>query len=538
MARKKATSACRLPITIEDMVKATVISLDQASPPFHVSLDGVEDPQDHSKLDEALHDESSPGVLDTTELAREPSLRAFCSLREDPPLMQRARYLAGNPGEFLEYVQNRNVLENLPPNAIEELQELAQKMGGVGLAELEAFKNSPRAPFVACPEKYITDYKPVSEPLYVIPGLEKLIAYWRAVDFGSDGTVVFAGRDSKEGISTTDFFPTDPFDIRALRLARVTFQKNVDARLAELNKAVPKNGERFLRKRGEYPSIYRGAILYSEWQPHLEKKFTDRGLPAHLAKIAIVESRMSIYDRSNDNAVGPYQFKEAIGKHYGLRIDAEIDERLNPVFAAEAAARLLQEAKRGILSEGFVPDTHFDDRLADILSTSAYHAGIDNLRTALREAKLKAQNPSQPVTPEMIAAYPFASPLRIKKFRDDSKDYPPQLYPAVEAVDRLPSEMRLPVRKLVTVSLNLKQNVEIPLFEMLAQLSYRDFININSQYDWDGSRTGNPIDTMTLKMAENPKHQTRFLLLEADVSRLKSWLIQNGYVTEDQIKIS
>lgn len=514
------------------MVKATVISLDQASPPFHVSLDGVENTQDYSKLNEALHDEASPGVLDTTELAREPSLRAFCSLREDPPLMQRARYLAGNPGEFLEYVRNRNVLENLPPPAIEELQELAQKMGGVGLAELEAFKKSPHAPFVACPEKYITDYKPVSEPLYVIPGLEKLIAYWRTVDFGSSGTVVFAKRDSKEEIATTNFFPTNPFDLRGLRVARATFQKNVDERLAELNKAVPKNGERFLRKRGEYPGIYRGAILYSEWQPHLEKKFTDRGLPAHLAKIAIVESRMSIYARSDENAVGPYQFKESIGKHYDLRIDAEIDERLNPVFAAESAARLLQEAKRGILSEGFVPDTHFDDRLADILSTSAYHAGIGSLRTALRKAKkdLEAQNPSQPVTAEMIAAYPFASSLRIKKFRDDSKDYPPQLYPAVEAVDRLTPEMRLPVRKLVTARLDLKQGVEIPLREMVAQLSYRDFININSQYDWDGSRTGETTEAL--------KHQTRFLLLEADVSRLKSWLIQNGYVTEDQIKIS
>ncbi|OGQ46805.1 MAG: hypothetical protein A3H42_03545 [Deltaproteobacteria bacterium RIFCSPLOWO2_02_FULL_46_8] len=528
------------------MVKATAIPLEQIPSahegdllPFEVLLEGVENSQDYSKLSEALNDKTSPGVLDTTELAREPSLRAFCSLREDPPLMQRARYLAGNPGEFLEYIRNRNILENLPPPAIEELQELAQIMGGVGLAEIEAFKNSPRAPFVACPEKYITDYKSVSEPLYVIPGLEKLIAYWRAVDFGSDGTVVFAGRNSKERISTTDFFPTDPFDIRGLRLARVTFQKNVNAQLAELNETVPKNGERFLHKRGEHPSIYRGAILYSEWQPHLEKKFADRGLPAHLAKIAIVESRMSIYDRSGENAVGPYQFKEAIGKHYGLRIDAEIDERLNPVFAAESAARLLQEAKRGILSEGFVPGTTFNNRLADILSTSAYHAGFDSLRTALRKAKkdLEAQKPSKPVTAEMIAAYPFASPLRIKKFRDDSKDYPPQLYPAVEAVDRLPPEARLPVRKLVTVSLNLKQGVEIPLLEMVAQLSYRDFININSQYDWDGSRTGNPIDTMTLKMAENPKHQTRFLLLEADVSRLKSWLIQNGYVTEDQIKI-
>lgn len=506
-------------------------------------------------LANALQEPLSPLILDEAEVVKD-NLQAFCKLRSDPPLMQRARYLADSAAPFLgcfrekscraeteaarellQYIQNRVVLENLPPDAVEELLTLAKKIAGgrrneerqelgrAMAAELKAFKKSSRPPFMECPEKYLTGYNPPSEKLYVIPGMETLIAHWRAVYFGGEGAVIFAARNSKAGLSMIDLFPSDPFDRRGLELARITFRGNVSGELTQRNNAVSENGERFLYSRGKYAEIYYGAVAYSEWQPHLENCFVQQGLPADLAKIAIVESRMDFNAIARQSgATGPYQFLPETAKAYGLTVTDEVDERRNPVFAAQAAAALLRQAKTAILSEGFVPGVRFSTETADILSTSAYHAGIGNLRRGLREAGKELENAEEIITDL------FTGNLRVGGFRDDSKDYPPQLYPAVEAVAQLPPDQRLRPLKLVAVHLDLKKGVMVPLMEMTRMLSYRDFIHINPQYDWDGSLTKKPMASIGLK--------ARFLMLEADVSRLKAWLVRNDYAAEEEIKIT
>jgi membrane-bound lytic murein transglycosylase D len=87
----------------------------------------------------------------------------------------------------------------------------------------------------------------------------------------------------------------------------------------------------------------RNAERYHEW---VRDVFAANGVPRDLSHLGMIESGYRPTVRSHAGAVGMWQFMPATGRSMGLRIDGDVDERMDPVRATYAAARHLRYLHR------------------------------------------------------------------------------------------------------------------------------------------------------------------------------------------------
>ncbi len=79
-----------------------------------------------------------------------------------------------------------------------------------------------------------------------------------------------------------------------------------------------------------------------QYFPIIEKIFKEENIPDDIKYLVIQESALISDAVSSSDAVGFWQFKEASGKEVGLRIDRQVDERLNIVSATRGASSFLK----------------------------------------------------------------------------------------------------------------------------------------------------------------------------------------------------
>lgn len=77
--------------------------------------------------------------------------------------------------------------------------------------------------------------------------------------------------------------------------------------------------------------------------PIIEKIFAEERLPDDFKFLALQESALVADAVSSSNAVGFWQFKDFTAREMGLRVDDEVDERMNIVSASRAAARYIKQ---------------------------------------------------------------------------------------------------------------------------------------------------------------------------------------------------
>src|SRR5688500_15392387 len=77
--------------------------------------------------------------------------------------------------------------------------------------------------------------------------------------------------------------------------------------------------------------------------PLIEKVFEEERVPDDFKYLALQESALIADAVSTSNAVGFWQFKDYTAVEMGLRVDKEIDERLNIVSSSRAAARYIKK---------------------------------------------------------------------------------------------------------------------------------------------------------------------------------------------------
>ena len=75
----------------------------------------------------------------------------------------------------------------------------------------------------------------------------------------------------------------------------------------------------------------------TRYMPIIEKMLSENEMPDDLKYVAIAESALRPHVGSSKGAIGFWQFLRSTGQKYGLRINAEIDERRN-IFASTLAA--------------------------------------------------------------------------------------------------------------------------------------------------------------------------------------------------------
>ena len=123
-----------------------------------------------------------------------------------------------------------------------------------------------------------------------------------------------------------------------------------------------KMGERFENMLG----------LCSYYMPIFQETFDRYNLPEELKAMAIIESALNPRAESRVGAKGMWQFMYGTAKQYGLHIDSFVDERMDPVKSADAAARYLRDAY----------DIFGDWNLA----IASYNCGAGNVNRAIRRS--------------------------------------------------------------------------------------------------------------------------------------------------------
>lgn len=112
--------------------------------------------------------------------------------------------------------------------------------------------------------------------------------------------------------------------------------------------------------------------LSEYYMPIFQETFDRYGLPEELKAMAVIESALNPLAVSRAGAKGMWQFMYQTAKMYGLHIDSFVDERLDPVKSADAAARYLQDAY----------EIFGDWNLA----IASYNCGAGNVNKAIRRS--------------------------------------------------------------------------------------------------------------------------------------------------------
>ena len=91
-----------------------------------------------------------------------------------------------------------------------------------------------------------------------------------------------------------------------------------------------------------HDGIQRALDRMGEYIDPFKETFRGHGLPEDLAYLPIIESGFRVDATSRSRARGAWQFMASTARLFGLRVDWQVDERLDPFKAADAAARFLK----------------------------------------------------------------------------------------------------------------------------------------------------------------------------------------------------
>ncbi len=112
-----------------------------------------------------------------------------------------------------------------------------------------------------------------------------------------------------------------------------------------------------------------GVVRSGKYLNEIQRVFLSYGLPVELAYLPHVESSFINNAHSKAGAQGIWQFTRSTGKQF-LKINSNIDERKDPILAADAAARYLKKSYNEL---GNWP-----------LAISSYNYGIAGMKRALQ----------------------------------------------------------------------------------------------------------------------------------------------------------
>lgn len=138
------------------------------------------------------------------------------------------------------------------------------------------------------------------------------------------------------------------------------------------------NNEYFIDVKNSFLNDERQDYLLAKFQkgyefiPTLKEMFLKEGIPQEFLYLAMIESGFSLTAKSRKQATGMWQFMPKTAKSLGLEINAQIDERKDPIKSTKAAITYLKSLKESFGKW--------------YLAAIAYNCGDGRLRRAISEA--------------------------------------------------------------------------------------------------------------------------------------------------------
>jgi membrane-bound lytic murein transglycosylase D len=106
--------------------------------------------------------------------------------------------------------------------------------------------------------------------------------------------------------------------------------------------------------------------------PLFDASLAKHEMPLEIKYLAIIESGLDPQIKSRVGAMGLWQFMPATGKMYGMNVNSEVDDRMDPELSSDAAAKYLKSLYR-----------MFGDWE---VALAAYNCGPGNVRKAIRRS--------------------------------------------------------------------------------------------------------------------------------------------------------
>lgn len=177
-----------------------------------------------------------------------------------------------------------------------------------------------------------------------------LDGFYKLVDF-------FASQDSPNSLKaedTEDAMTQEEIDFQEkvheenLASIREILDFDREGRL-EFNLDSVEKVKKYWKKRySEEPLINDFKKAFKEmggWEDYLVEIFRQKDVPEEFRYLAIPESHWCVFARSQVGAVGPYQFMKRTAQAYGLEVNKNVDERVDPILSATACASLLRDLR-------------------------------------------------------------------------------------------------------------------------------------------------------------------------------------------------
>lgn len=106
------------------------------------------------------------------------------------------------------------------------------------------------------------------------------------------------------------------------------------------NEEVKRRLSFMVKTKAAYTESMLGRMV--QYYPLIDSLLKANGLPTDLKYITVIESSLKPSVRSYAGAAGLWQFMEATGESFGLRVNRTVDERLDPYLATHAAIKYLK----------------------------------------------------------------------------------------------------------------------------------------------------------------------------------------------------
>jgi membrane-bound lytic murein transglycosylase D len=171
-------------------------------------------------------------------------------------------------------------------------------------------------------------------PLPLLPGLENAVEFWKRVfsEYSSAQLIFFDPLDMSRIYEVQDVGEDSrPKQYISGEISRIAAAQGVDSDRVKAQRGIKERTAAGIKRSGRYLA-------------QMQQILRERGLPAEIAYLPIVESSYDINARSNVGALGMWQFMRATGKQFNMRVDRNVDERKDPLESTRAAAAYLMQA--------------------------------------------------------------------------------------------------------------------------------------------------------------------------------------------------